>query len=98
MQLVDIGTLAGAEAEMMQSDALLLERGARVLRRRRADADRGAAADAVIGRLGLDDRFEAEKRQQLAIELAGTFEIRGGQKNMRDAVDFHCLPLLIYLR
>jgi hypothetical protein len=28
MQLIDVGALAGAEAEMMQADALLLERGA----------------------------------------------------------------------
>src|SRR4051794_41752535 len=31
MQLVDVGALAGAEAEMMQADALLLERCAGVL-------------------------------------------------------------------
>jgi hypothetical protein len=33
-------------------------------------------------------------RQQLAIEFAGAFEIRRGQKNMRDAVDFHRLPFV----
>ena len=49
MQFVDVGALACAEAEMMQADALLLERGAVVLRRWRADADGGAAANAVIG-------------------------------------------------
>ena len=31
MQLVDVGALAGAEAEMMQADAVLLERSAGVL-------------------------------------------------------------------
>ena len=93
VQFVDVGALAGAEAEMMQADALLLEGGACVLGRRRADPDRGAAADAVIGRVGIDDGLQPEKRQQLAIEFAGALEIRGGQKNMRDAVDFHHLPL-----
>src|SRR6266852_1611320 len=71
---------------MMQADALLLERGACVLGRRRADPDRRASADAVISCVGVDDRLQPEKRQQLAIERAGAFEIRGGQKNMRDAV------------
>ncbi len=71
MQFVDIGAFAGAETQMMQADALLLEGGARMLRRRRADADRGAAADAVIGRLGIDHRLQPEKRQQLAVEFAG---------------------------
>jgi hypothetical protein len=32
MQFIDIGALAGAETEVVQADALLLERGARVLR------------------------------------------------------------------
>ena len=36
VQLVDVGALAGAEAEMMQADALLFEGGACMLRRRRA--------------------------------------------------------------
>ena len=31
MQFVDVGPLAGAEAEMMQANALLLERGAFML-------------------------------------------------------------------
>ena len=73
MQLVDVGALAGAEAQMMQADALLLERSAGVLGRRRADPDCGAAADAVIRRLGVDDGLQPEKRQQLAIEFAGAF-------------------------
>src|SRR6476646_632052 len=89
VQLVDVGALAGAEAEMMQTDALLFERGAFMLGGRRADADRGTAANAVIGRLGVDHRLQAEKRQQLKIKFAGPSKIRGGEENMRDAVDFH---------
>ena len=61
--------------------------------RRRRDAERGASADAVIGGLGIDHRLQPEKRQQLAVKIPRNFEIRGGQKNMRDAVDFHRLPL-----
>ena len=48
VQLIDVGALAGAEAEMMQTDTVLLECRAFMLGRRRADADRGAATDAVI--------------------------------------------------
>ena len=36
VQFVDVGALAGTEAEMMQADALLFERSASMLRRRRA--------------------------------------------------------------
>ena len=76
MQRVDVGALTGAEAEVVQADPLLLEGGVGVLGRRRADPDRGAAADAVEIGLGVDDRLHAQKRQQLAVELAGTLEIR----------------------
>ncbi|ANV99119.1 hypothetical protein LMTR13_01850 [Bradyrhizobium icense] len=98
VQFVDIGALAGAEAEVMQADALLFEGDALVLWRWRADAQRGAAADAVIGRLAIDDRPQPKKRQQLAIKIAGAFVIRSGEENMCDAVDFHCLPLRGNLR
>ena len=79
MQLVDVGALAGAEAEMMQADALLLECRALVFGRRRADPDGSPAADAIIGRLGIDDGFEPQKRQQLAVEFARNLVVRGGQ-------------------
>ena len=36
VQLIDVDTLAGAKAQMMQADALLLEGSTRVLGRRRA--------------------------------------------------------------
>jgi hypothetical protein len=58
-----------------------------------ADCDCGAAADAVIDLVGIDHRLHPEKRQQLAIEFAGAFEIRRRQKDMRDAIDLHRLPL-----
>src|SRR6185436_11600936 len=93
VQLIDVGALAGAEAQMMQTDTLLLECRAFMLGGWRADADRSPAADAVIGRLGIDHGLQAQKRQQLAIEIARALIIRGGEKNMCDAVDFHCLPL-----
>ena len=93
VQLVNVGALAGAKTQMVQADAVLLERSASVLGRRRPDRDRGAAADAIVDGVGIDDRLQPQKRQQLAVEFAGTFEIRCGQENMRDAVDFNRLPL-----
>src|SRR5439155_16845988 len=60
MQLVDIGALTGAEAEMMQADALLLERCAGVLGRRRADPDCRPSSHTVIRRLGIDYRLQPE--------------------------------------
>src|SRR6516225_9066092 len=67
MQFVHVGALAGTKAEMMQSDALLLERGTRMLGRGRRYPDRGTTADAIERRRGIDDRRQAEKRQQLAV-------------------------------
>ena len=37
VQLIDVGAFAGTETQMVQADALLLERGAGMFRRRRAD-------------------------------------------------------------
>src|SRR5215475_7079270 len=93
VQLVDTGALACAETEVMQPDTVLVEGGTGIFRRWRADRHRGAAADAVIHLVGIDHRFQTEERQQLAIELAGALEIRRGQKDVRDAVDLHRLPL-----
>jgi molybdenum cofactor biosynthesis enzyme len=59
VQFVDVSALAGTEAEMMQADALLFECSASMFRRRRRDGDRRTSADAVIGRVGVDDRLEA---------------------------------------
>jgi len=92
VQLINVGALAGAKTQMMQADAILLECGTGVLWRRGADRDCRATADAIIDCVGIDDRLHAEKRQQLAVELTGAFEIRRGQKNMRDAADFDRLP------
>src|SRR5689334_1339269 len=93
VELVDIGALAGAKAEMVQPDAPLVEGSIRVFRRRRADAERGASADAIIIGVGIDDRRHAEERQQLAIEIARAREIRRRQDDVRHTVDFHASPL-----
>lgn len=93
MQLIDVGALARAEAEMVKADTLLFEYSAFVLGRRRADADRGPAADAIIGRLGIDHGLQSEERQQFTIKFARAFKIRSGEEYMCDAVDFHGLPL-----
>src|ERR1019366_10054016 len=61
VQLVNVGALAGAKTQMVQADAVLLERATRVFGRRRADADRGASADAVVSRVGIDDRLQPKK-------------------------------------
>src|SRR6266403_5480858 len=47
VQFIDVGALAGAKAEMVQADAILLERSSGMLGGRRVDPDRGAPADAV---------------------------------------------------
>jgi hypothetical protein len=62
VQFINVGALAGTKAQVVQADALLLERGSRMLGRRRADPDRRASADAVISRLGVDDRLQPKKR------------------------------------
>src|SRR5262249_17164414 len=95
MQLIDIGTLARAKAEMMQSDALLLKRLAGKFRRRPADAERGTAADAIIEIVAVDHGHKPKERQQFAIELPRALEVRGCQDHMRHPVDFHRLPLLV---
>src|SRR6516225_6497796 len=69
VEFVDIGALTRAKAKVVQTDALLLESGSRKLRRRCADSDRGAAADAIIEAVSFDHRLHAEEGQQLAIEL-----------------------------
>jgi hypothetical protein len=71
VQLVNVGALAGTKAQMVQADAILLERRAGVLGRRRPDRDRGATADAIIDGVGVDDRLQPTKRQRLAVEFAG---------------------------
>src|SRR5712672_81266 len=53
MQLIDVGALAGAEAEMMQADPFLLKRRTGALGRRRADPDCRSAADTIICRFGI---------------------------------------------
>src|SRR5258708_8231978 len=92
VQLINVGALAGAKAQMVQADPILLEPRPCVFGRRRADRDRGASTDAIIDLIGIDDRVHAEERQQLAVELTGSPEVRCGQENMLDAVDFHRLP------
>jgi len=93
VQIIDVGAFAGPEAEVMQADAALLEGGTGVLGRWSADRYTSAAADAVIDPLVVHHPLQPKERQQLAVEFAGALVIRGGEKDMRDAVDFHRLPL-----
>src|ERR1700730_8622435 len=93
VQFIDVGALAGAKTQMVQADACLLERRSGMLWRRLADPERGASADAVIEFVAVDHRLQADKGQQFAVEFAGAFEIRRGENNVRDAVDFHRFAL-----
>src|SRR6266404_6271541 len=94
VQFINVGALAGAKAEMVQADAILLEHGSCMLGGRRVDPDRGATADAVKAGVAVDHRLQPKKRQQLTVEFARALEIGRGQKNMRDAVDFHLAPFV----
>jgi hypothetical protein len=92
VQLIDVGAFAGTKAKMMQPDAILLERATSMLGRRRADRNGRASADSVIDLVAIDHRLQPNKRQQFSVELARALEIRCGQENMGNAVDFHRLP------
>src|SRR3977135_2847267 len=61
VQLVNVGALAGAKTQMVQGDAILLDRAPGVLGRRRFDSAPRAPADAVITCLGIDDGLQPEK-------------------------------------
>jgi hypothetical protein len=89
VQPVDVGALARAEAEMMETDAELREALApeRVLALH--DADGGASADAVQHAVRVDHRVEAEERQQLRVEGPAGREVAHREERVRDAVDLH---------
>ena len=84
VQFVNVGALAGAKTQMVQADAILLERSSGVLGRRRPDRDRGAAADAIIDGVGIDDRLRPKISSRAGSSLRwnsqGAFEIRCGQE------------------
>src|SRR6185437_15042504 len=68
VSFVDVGAFAGAEADVMQSGALLFEAFAFMFGVRRHDADGGAAADAIEIAVGVEHHAQSQKRQQLAVE------------------------------
>ncbi|MEJ0040795.1 MAG: hypothetical protein WDM81_00580 [Rhizomicrobium sp.] len=74
---------------MVQADTALLEALAFMLRRWSADAEAGAATDAVEEPLDVHDGFQAQERQKRAIEPPRPREIAGGDEGVRDAVDLH---------
>ena len=73
-----------------------IERRAGMFGGRRADADTGAAADAVVQLVGVDETHHAEIRQQRAIERSAAFEVLHRDVDVRNAVDVdgHCSSLL----
>jgi hypothetical protein len=86
---VDIATLASAEAEVMQADALLDEALAAMFRRRGGNADRRAPADAVQVALELHHRLQAEEIEQRLVEGEAGVVVADGQEDVCDTVDLH---------
>src|SRR5689334_10261659 len=89
MRLVDIATLAGAKADMMQTDITLDETLALRSRRWRFDAEAGSRTDAIVDARRIRDDLQPQERQQLAVEGARRVEVSRGDEDMGDAVDFH---------
>src|SRR5437867_8381236 len=83
---VDVGPLAGAEADVMQADPRLDEALAPVALLRLHDPDRRAPADAVEHAVRLDDRPETEEAEQLLVEGQAGVEVAHGEHHVRDAV------------
>ncbi len=73
----------------MKAHAPLHEALAFMLRRGRADQPACPAADAVIASRIVHHLCEAEKGEELAVELTRHIEAAVGDLNMRDAVYFH---------
>ena len=52
-------------------------------------ADAGATADAVVVAVGVDQRHQAQRRQERAVELPRRGEVGDGERDVGDAVDLH---------
>src|SRR5262249_13374337 len=86
---VDVLARAGAEADMMQAYAALVEALALVLRGRRGDQHPGPPADAVVA-VGLVHHLgEAEEGKELAVEIARGLEPAGRDLDVGNAIYFH---------
>jgi hypothetical protein len=93
VQLIDIGAFAGAKTQTVQTDTMLFERRAGLCRRWRINPDRGASADAVIGRVGVDDRLHAQERQQLTENSRERSKFEAVRKIWAMPLTSHELPL-----
>ena len=85
---VDVLAAAGAEAEMMQADAVLHEARIRMFLGAALDAERGAAAHVIEEIVAVIDLLQAEEGQQLAIEGARLLPLADREDDVRHAVDF----------
>jgi hypothetical protein len=88
MERIDILTRAHAEAEMMKTDAPLIERRFAMLRRARADEKPGARADAVKNLAGdvVLDRHTESFNEQTMIERSAARDVADGELDVRYAV------------
>jgi hypothetical protein len=91
VECVHVLTLPGAEADVVQPHTALDEAVAGLHEPGVAplDPQRGAAADAVIHAVGVDQRLQAQGRQQPPVEGAGPGEVGDAQHHVSDAVDLH---------
>ena len=101
MELVHIGAGARSQCEMMQSDAIAVELGAAMRRRRRPNRDRQmrvAPAHVGIARRRLE-LPKSEGAEHLVVKGGRARDIIDGQIEMFDAeyIDGHCRILLALL-
>jgi hypothetical protein len=87
MRRVDVVPRAGAEADVMQTDALLHEALALVLGCWLRYQNAGAAADAVVAVFVVEHLPQAEEGQELHVEGARDVVAAGCDLDMGDAVD-----------
>src|SRR5580704_18918593 len=89
VNLIDVATLARAQAYVMQPDASLLEflRAIRVVAAH--DSHRSPSADAVQQLFAAHHRLHPEIHEQLFIEWIASLEIADREHHVSDAVDFH---------
>ena len=78
---------ARAEADVVQADPALVEAVGAVGRVRRAQAEGGATAHAVVEAVPVEDRLQPEGREQLAVEGARPGEVRDRDEGVGDPVD-----------
>jgi hypothetical protein len=90
VQLVDVGTLARTEAQVVQANPALIESLSAMLRTAPTDSQRGAPANVIEEVLALEHARHAQELEQLAVKRRGSLEVGDGQRDVCDAIDLHC--------